>query len=199
MSADVPTRDDLAERYLAQLPYTPYPVQEERLARLVHRRAGCARLRPDRHWQDAHRPGRPLRGAAHRHHRLLHHSAYRPDRAEVPGDAGVGRALGLSRPTTSALSPAIAASIPTPASSSSSPRFCSTACCTLTASRTCPRTCRLARKRSTSRTSRPWSWTSSTTSPIRSAASSGSWPSPCFRGTFACCCCRRRSATPWSS
>src|SRR5690348_137206 len=31
MSADVPTRDELAERYLAQLPYTPYPVQEEAL------------------------------------------------------------------------------------------------------------------------------------------------------------------------
>src|ERR1700756_5364849 len=31
MAADVPTRDDLAERYLAQLPYAPYPVQEEAL------------------------------------------------------------------------------------------------------------------------------------------------------------------------
>lgn len=28
---DTPTRDDLAERYLAQLPYTPYPVQENAL------------------------------------------------------------------------------------------------------------------------------------------------------------------------
>jgi superfamily II DNA/RNA helicase len=31
MSADTPTRDELAERYLAQLPYTPYPVQEDAL------------------------------------------------------------------------------------------------------------------------------------------------------------------------
>ncbi|HEY7311676.1 MAG TPA: DEAD/DEAH box helicase [Gemmataceae bacterium] len=31
MSADLPTRDELAERYLAQLPYTPYPVQEDAL------------------------------------------------------------------------------------------------------------------------------------------------------------------------
>jgi superfamily II DNA/RNA helicase len=31
MTAVVPTRDELAERYLAQLPYTPYPVQEEAL------------------------------------------------------------------------------------------------------------------------------------------------------------------------
>ncbi len=31
MSADVPSRDDLAERYLAQLPYAPYPVQESAL------------------------------------------------------------------------------------------------------------------------------------------------------------------------
>jgi superfamily II DNA/RNA helicase len=31
MSSDVPTRDDLAERYLAQLPYPPYPVQENAL------------------------------------------------------------------------------------------------------------------------------------------------------------------------
>jgi superfamily II DNA/RNA helicase len=31
MSADVPTRDELTERYLAQLPYAPYPVQEDAL------------------------------------------------------------------------------------------------------------------------------------------------------------------------
>src|SRR5947209_5862097 len=29
--ADLPTRDELAERYLAQLPYAPYPVQEDAL------------------------------------------------------------------------------------------------------------------------------------------------------------------------
>src|SRR5215471_12142405 len=31
MSADVPSRDELAERYLEQLPYAPYPLQEEAL------------------------------------------------------------------------------------------------------------------------------------------------------------------------
>src|ERR687883_845291 len=31
MPPDFPTRDELAERYLAQLPYAPYPVQEEAL------------------------------------------------------------------------------------------------------------------------------------------------------------------------
>src|SRR5919205_453105 len=31
MPPDIPTRDDLAEQYLAQLPYPPYPVQEEAL------------------------------------------------------------------------------------------------------------------------------------------------------------------------
>src|SRR6266446_6449235 len=31
MPPDIPTRDDLAENYLAQLPYAPYPVQEEAL------------------------------------------------------------------------------------------------------------------------------------------------------------------------
>jgi superfamily II DNA/RNA helicase len=31
MSGDLPTRNDLAEKYLAQLPYPPYPVQEEAL------------------------------------------------------------------------------------------------------------------------------------------------------------------------
>ena len=31
MSADTPTRDDLASRYLEQLPFTPYPVQEDAL------------------------------------------------------------------------------------------------------------------------------------------------------------------------
>src|SRR5207244_9785440 len=31
MAADTPTREDLATRYLDQLPYTPYPVQEEAL------------------------------------------------------------------------------------------------------------------------------------------------------------------------
>src|SRR6266513_4147404 len=29
--SSIPTRDDLASRYLAQLPYTPYPVQENAL------------------------------------------------------------------------------------------------------------------------------------------------------------------------
>src|SRR5919106_680694 len=29
--ADTPSRDDLLERYLSQLPYPPYPVQEEAL------------------------------------------------------------------------------------------------------------------------------------------------------------------------
>src|ERR671939_1361561 len=31
MPPDIPTRDELAERYLAQLPYPPYPVQEDAL------------------------------------------------------------------------------------------------------------------------------------------------------------------------
>src|SRR5213593_3066589 len=31
MSLTVPTRNELAERYLNQLPYAPYPVQEEAL------------------------------------------------------------------------------------------------------------------------------------------------------------------------
>ena len=31
MSVDTPSRDDLAEKYFAQLPYTPYPVQEQAL------------------------------------------------------------------------------------------------------------------------------------------------------------------------
>ncbi len=31
MTVDTPTRDELAERYLAQLPYAPYPVQEDAL------------------------------------------------------------------------------------------------------------------------------------------------------------------------
>src|SRR5437764_2616605 len=31
MSFDIVTRDELAEKYFAQLPYTPYPVQEEAL------------------------------------------------------------------------------------------------------------------------------------------------------------------------
>src|SRR5436309_5017060 len=31
MPPDIPTRDQLAEKYLAQLPYVPYPVQEEAL------------------------------------------------------------------------------------------------------------------------------------------------------------------------
>ncbi len=31
MPPDIPTRDELAEKYLAQLPYAPYPVQEDAL------------------------------------------------------------------------------------------------------------------------------------------------------------------------
>ena len=198
MASPTPTRDELAERYLAQLPYAPYPVQEDALLAWFTAEQGVL-VCSHRHRQNAHRPGRPLRGAAHRHRRLLHHAAHRPDRAEVPGDAGVRRALGLSTPTTSASSPAIAASIPTPAFSSSSPRFCSIALLhAAPRAGLCPTTCRSDRRRSISRTSRPWSWTSSTTSPIRSAASSGNWRSLCCRRMCGCCCCRLRSATPAS-
>src|ERR671937_1093023 len=31
MPSDIPTREELAERYLDQLPFTPYPLQEEAL------------------------------------------------------------------------------------------------------------------------------------------------------------------------
>ncbi len=31
MTSEIPSRDDLAAQYLEQLPYDPYPVQEEAL------------------------------------------------------------------------------------------------------------------------------------------------------------------------
>ncbi len=65
MVADVPTRDELAERYLEQLPYTPYPVQEEALlAWFTASRAYSSARRQA--LANAHRSGRALRGAAHR-------------------------------------------------------------------------------------------------------------------------------------
>ena len=141
---------------------------------------------PHRHRQDAHRPGRPVRGPAHRHRRLLHHAAHRPDRAEVPRDAGVAPSAGASTPTTSAWSPATAASIPTPASSSSSPRSCSIAC------------------------SHPEGFDFSHVSAVvmdefhnfadlRARHRLGAVARHAAASTFGCCCCRPRSATPPSS
>ena len=95
MSLEIPTRDELYVRYVDQLPYEPYPVQDARAGGLVRVRAGRPRLRADGHGQDADRRGGPLRGAAHGEGRLLHDAADRADRAEVPGDAGPRRRVGL--------------------------------------------------------------------------------------------------------
>ena len=46
-----PTRDELASKYLDQLPYTPYPVQEEALLAWFTAEQGvlvCARRAPAR-------------------------------------------------------------------------------------------------------------------------------------------------------
>ena len=51
MTSPIPARTDLAERYLAQLPYTPYPVQEEALLAWFTAEQGvlvCARPAPAR-------------------------------------------------------------------------------------------------------------------------------------------------------
>ena len=149
-----PSRDDLAERYLDQLPYTAVPGPGRRPARLVHRRAGRPRLRPDRHRQDAHRPGRPVRGAAHRHRRLLHHAAHRPDRAEVPArcrSRAVRWGFQRRRRRPGHRQPPRQSRRPRPRRRGRDP-----------AQPPAP-----SRRRSISATSRPSSWTSSTTSPTR--------------------------------
>ena len=46
MSLEIPTRDELYVRYVDQLPYEPYPVQDAGAGGLVRVRAGRPRLRP---------------------------------------------------------------------------------------------------------------------------------------------------------
>ena len=62
-----PTRDQLASLYLDQLPFPPYPVQEEALLAWFTAEQGVLGLRPTGTGKTLIAAGRPVRGAAHRH------------------------------------------------------------------------------------------------------------------------------------
>ncbi len=95
MSHPAMTRDVLAERYLAQLPYPPYPVQEDALLAWFTADQGVLVCCANRHWQDIDRARRPLRSSAHKQNCLLYHTIDRSDGTKVPRNARQRHPLGL--------------------------------------------------------------------------------------------------------
>ena len=95
MSHETPTRDELASLYLDQLPYEPYPVQEEALLSLVLGRTRGARLCADGYGKNADCRSGSVRGTPHGTTRLLHDAPDCVDRTEADRDAAGGGAVGL--------------------------------------------------------------------------------------------------------
>ncbi len=176
MPGDTPSRDQLMDGYLAQLPYPPYPVQERRAARLVRLEAGRSRLRAHRHGQDAHRPGGPFEAlhtgtVAYYTTPLIALTEQKFQEMQACAvrwgfqAEDVGLVTGNRRVNPNARILVVVAEILLN-------RLLHAGWPTLRA------------RRSISATSPPWSWTSSTTSPTCSAASSGNWRWRCCRRTF---------------
>ena len=84
------SRDELASRYFDQLPYKPYPIQEEALLAWFSAPQGVLVCTPTGTGKTLIAEAALFEALHTGTHRLLHHAADRPDGAEVPRDA-VGR------------------------------------------------------------------------------------------------------------
>ena len=98
MAPETLSRDELAALYLEQLPYEPYPVQEEALLAWFTAEQGVLVCAPTGTGKTLIAEAALFEALHNGSDRLLHHAADCADRPEVPGDAGGGRAVGFLEP-----------------------------------------------------------------------------------------------------